>query len=118
MVLESVHEWFFFAPKVGVAEGVETRGMVHLGEVGKLVADDVFTQVKGEENEGAAEGDDTLGRACAESAEATTDAPGTGRHPYPCGHLCGVWEKQSWSKLISEAAEHGADKLLGGGIVK
>lgn len=118
MALESVHEWFFFALEVGVAEGVEACGMVHFGEMCEFVADNVFAQLQRKENKGATESYGTFCRACAESAQPSAYAPGSRRHPYPCGNLCGMGKKQARSDLPGEATEHGTDELLGGGIGK
>lgn len=72
---EVADEGGFGSVAVGVAEMVEARGVVHLGEVGELVADDVVAETLGEEDEKRREGDDASGAACAEDAASARDAP-------------------------------------------
>ena len=54
---------FFLAIAVLVAQGVELGGVVHVGEVGQLVADDVAHQRLGQEHEVTRELDDAFGGA-------------------------------------------------------
>ena len=48
---ELLLEVFFMAASVLVTQGVELGGMVHVGEMGQLVADDVTDERFGQEHE-------------------------------------------------------------------
>ena len=63
-------QFFFFSAAVLVAQGVELGRVVHVGEVGQLVADDVAHQGLGQEHEVAGELDDALGCAVPQLAHA------------------------------------------------
>lgn len=75
MVLQGSYEWLFFALKIRVAESVETRRMIHFGEMSKLVTDYVFAKLQREENKGATESYDAGAGACAECAQTAANAP-------------------------------------------
>ena len=62
-VAELFFEFFFLAAAILVAQGVELGGVVHVGEVGQLVTDDVAHKGLGQEHEVAGELDDALGGA-------------------------------------------------------
>ena len=59
---------FFLVVGVLVDQGVELGGVVHVGEVGQLVADNVADQSLGQEHEIAGELDDLFGGAVAQFA--------------------------------------------------
>lgn len=75
MALQGSYEWLFFAPEIGVAQSMETRRMIHFGEMRKLVADYVFAKLRREENKGAAESYDAGAGASAKCAQTATNAP-------------------------------------------
>ena len=72
-VAELFFELFFLAASVLVAQVVELGGVVHVGEVGQLVADDVADELLGHEHEVARQADDALGGAVAQLAHAAPD---------------------------------------------
>ena len=71
-------QFFFFAVAVLVAQGVELRGVVHVGEVGQFVADDVAHEGLGQEHEVTGELDDLFGGAVAQFAHAASDFEASG----------------------------------------
>ena len=62
---------FFLAIAVPVAQGVELGGVVHVGEVGQLVADDVTDKRFGQEHEVAGELNDLFDGAMPQLPHAT-----------------------------------------------
>ena len=66
-------QFFFFSAAVLVAQGVELGGVVHVGEVGQLVADDIAHQGLGQEHEVAGKLDDLFGGAVAQFAHTSPD---------------------------------------------
>ena len=72
-VAELFFQFFFLAVAVLVAQGVELGGVVHVGEVGQFVADDVADELLGQEHEVAGELNDLLGGAVSQFAHAAAD---------------------------------------------
>ena len=72
-VAELFFELFLLAVAVLVAKGVELGRVVHVGEVGQFVADDVADEFLGHEHEVAGELDDLFGGAVAQLAHASPD---------------------------------------------
>ena len=82
-------QFFLMAAGVLVAQGVELLGVVHVGEVGELVADDVAHQGFGQEHEVAGELDDLFGGAMAQFAHAAADFKSGGFEFQSVGDLTG-----------------------------
>ena len=72
-------QFFFFAARVLVAQGMELRGMIHVGEVCQFVADDVAYQFLGKKHEVARQLNNLLCCAVAQFA-----------HPPPYLKACGT----------------------------
>lgn len=77
------------AAGVPVAQGMELRGVVHVGEVGKLMADDVADERLGHEHEVARQLDDPFGRAMTQLAHAAPHFKARWGHTQLLGHLAG-----------------------------
>ena len=88
------------AAGVLVAQGVELGRVVHVGEMGQLVADDVADERLGHEHEVAGELDDPPGRAVAQFPHAATHLEACGLQPQLAGYLPG------------QRQQHGVDLYL------
>ena len=86
---ELLLEVFFMAASVLVTQGVELGGMVHVGQVGKFVADDVTDERFGQEHEVAGELDDLLDGAMPQLPHATTDFKACGLESQLVSHALG-----------------------------
>ena len=95
---------------------MEPGGVVHLREVGQLVADDVVAQLLGEEDQHVAQGYAAPERAVAQGAEASRDGPPRRVASDAGGQLAGAGEKDLGGYLAGHAAEQRAGQA-GGGLV-
>ena len=77
------------AASVLVTQGVELGGMVHVGEMGQLMADDVTDERFWQEHEVAGELDDLLDGAMPQLPHATTDFKACRLESQLVGHALG-----------------------------
>ena len=91
---ELLLEVFFMAASVLVTQGVELGGMVHVGQVGKLVADDVTDERFGQEHEVAGELDDLLDGAMPQLPHATAHLEACRLESQLVGHALGKRQQE------------------------
>ena len=87
-------EVFFVAASVLVAQGVELGGMVHVGQVGQFVADDVTDERFGQEHEVAGKLDDLFDGAMPQLPHATTDFKACGLESQLVSHALGKRQQE------------------------
>lgn len=111
-------QFLFLAAGVLVAQGMELRRVVHVGEVGQLVADNVAHQRLGQEHEVARELNDLFIGAVTQFAHPAAHFKAGRLQPQSVSDLAGIGQQHGMGLDLHGAADNTGERALYGFVDK